>query len=464
MLIIERNSKFSKELDYIIKVIFTHFLHVDFQISDSLDKTKLTMFSSKDGNRKIEFDLSFFNLIDDSWGVLNSLPKEPLKYYSPSSDGIDCLSVEPTLPVFYSSSNLPSISFGDTVSCNIDFFGTIFFVLSSYEEFVLTQRDKLGRFISKYSILNRENLIERPVVDEYIALLFSLINTTFPNVNACYAKFDEKFITCDVDWPEDPSLSSWKVLCRDVLVKLIKDKKPLVACGKIFNFSKNKLGLSYKDEYLDNVYRIMKENEILGNKVSFYFIPKYTSNLDSCVDYSSKNIKTMISEIISRGHKFGIHPGYGCYKNEDFFKSSLNTFKIIQSEYTENKSIESRMHFLRWDIRKTPQLMEKYDVVMDSTLGFADAAGFRVGTSKTFNMYDLAARKPLKIIQRPLIAMECSIISSRYQNLGYSEESLNKFKLLRSRCKMFGGTFTLLWHNSFFYNNEDWEFYKELID
>jgi len=69
----------------------------------------------------------------------------------------------------------------------------------------------------------------------------------------------------------------------------------------------------------------------------------------------------------------------------------------------------------------------------------------------------------LKVKQKPLIAMDCSIISNGYEGLGYTEKSLERFKLLKNRCKHFDGDFTLLWHNSFFGNKKSKAFYLKLI-
>jgi hypothetical protein len=78
-------------------------------------------------------------------------------------------------------------------------------------------------------------------------------------------------------------------------------------------------------------------------------------------------------------------------------------------------------------------------------------------------MYDLVNRKSFKLKQRPLIVMECTVITSRYEGLGYSEKSMERFKKFEEYSHAYGGTYTLLWHNSFFTNKQDKIFYKELI-
>jgi hypothetical protein len=65
--------------------------------------------------------------------------------------------------------------------------------------------------------------------------------------------------------------------------------------------------------------------------------------------------------------------------------------------------------------------------------------------------------------QRPLIAMECSVIAPRYLGLGYGPASLTLFQRLKQRCQAVGGQFTLLWHNSHFTTAAERELYRQVV-
>ena len=99
----------------------------------------------------------------------------------------------------------------------------------------------------------------------------------------------------------------------------------------------------------------------------------------------------------------------------------------------------------------------------DSSLSYADRPGFRCGTCREYPLYDLAARSPLRLHERPLIVMECSVIAERYMGLGYSDEALILMQRYRDTCHRFSGDFTLLWHNSHFEHPKDREFYQALL-
>ena len=72
-------------------------------------------------------------------------------------------------------------------------------------------------------------------------------------------------------------------------------------------------------------------------------------------------------------------------------------------------------------------------------------------------------RQPLKLRERPLIAMECTIIDERYMGLGTSEKALEVFLGLKRTCQQFNGDFTLLWHNSRLVEVDELRLYEAIV-
>jgi len=70
--------------------------------------------------------------------------------------------------------------------------------------------------------------------------------------------------------------------------------------------------------------------------------------------------------------------------------------------------------------------------------------------------------KELTLIERPLIVMEVSIFGEKYMNLSH-EKAFTHAQMLKDQCRKYGGDFTLLWHNSSFQSEKDWEVYQEII-
>ena len=137
--------------------------------------------------------------------------------------------------------------------------------------------------------------------------------------------------------------------------------------------------------------------------------------------------------------------------------------RICREEGIEQSKWGGRMHFLRWQWPTTAHGWEQAGFNYDSTLGYADRPGFRCGTCHPYLMFDPVAQRPLQLIQRPLIVMECSVIAERYLGLGYGPEALALIQKLRRRSSAMGGQFTLLWHNSHLNESNDWLMYESLI-
>lgn len=113
---------------------------------------------------------------------------------------------------------------------------------------------------------------------------------------------------------------------------------------------------------------------------------------------------------------------------------------------------------------KVFERLEYAGFIYDSTGSYADMLGFRYGVCYEFSMFDFLQRQKLKLRQRPLIAMECSVIDERYMGLGYSDEALKIMQDLKEKCYRYNGNFSLLWHNSHLKSTEDKKFFMEMLN
>lgn len=62
--------------------------------------------------------------------------------------------------------------------------------------------------------------------------------------------------------------------------------------------------------------------------------------------------------------------------------------------------------------------------------------------------FDPVESEILKLRIRPLIVMECSVMNECYLGLGASKIAEDKIASLKDICRMVGGIFTFLFHNS----------------
>lgn len=447
------------EQHFALKVLMEDFLGLKF--TTEVYKGEDILIYRNDSSKRLTFSSHFFRRASRKWLKPSSMPLLPLETWDTESDGWSFELIESVVPIIYGR---PGILEGDnSCHCNLDIFGSAFFMLSRYEELVNLKRDSHGRFPATESVAYKEGFLDRPIINEYLEILWNLLSRTWSDL--VRKKFAyQRFVTCDVDWPFDPKVSYFKYGIRSAAHSLIKKGQLIKSFKIVLQSSMRIFGYQVNDTYRKAIDWIMAVNEEVGNKVSFYFITHNTSKLDTFDDFGSLRIRSLFKTIVERGHEVGIHPGYNTFRNPENFKQTVKKFLgILQGEKITQKNIGGRQHYLRWDAAKTPQLWDKNLITYDSSLGYADRAGFRCGICYSFEMYDLVNREILKTKQIPLIVMENTIISSAYEDLGYSEDARQRFVNLSESCRRYNGLFTLLWHNTSLQSPESRKLYLDII-
>jgi peptidoglycan/xylan/chitin deacetylase (PgdA/CDA1 family) len=338
----------------------------------------------------------------------------------------------------------------------------IFHQLTRAEELTDFKKDSHGRFPSTESKAHRANLIETPVVDKCIDILRKGVLRQWPMLKL--TKFNpETLVTCDVDNPYEFYLSNQYSLIRKLAGDLVKRKSPNELARTWRNYRRTGKGDYSFDE--NNTFDWMMDvNEKVGNKMAFYFlVDQSVPAFDSHYSIDEPRIRQLMRQIYDRGHEIGLHASYGTYKNAQQMKKEADKLrKVMDEEGIKQDEIGSRQHYLRWSTPETARHLEAAGIAYDTTLGYADHAGFRCGTSYEFPMFDVENQKILNLREKPLIMMEASVLNAKYMNMGYSDDTLRYMRELKDTCHRYGGTFTMLWHNCKFKTELDKVYYEEL--
>ena len=105
----------------------------------------------------------------------DSLPNQPLETFDLSQVPVDIACVNHIIPIIYGS-RLDSGNYIDVqdskVKLGLDIFGSAFFMLTRYEEFVKSVKDEHERFPARASLAYREGFLMRPIVNEYLEILW----------------------------------------------------------------------------------------------------------------------------------------------------------------------------------------------------------------------------------------------------------------------------------------------------
>ena len=445
MILIHTSSKNLPEKNYLFDVIFNEFLGLQYQLilNEGSDDYAIELMNYK---RLVIKDYFWTNLNSEvNYLSEKHLPPEARFYQNE-------FSFEPDLPVLYGSTNIRRTPEG--IECEIDIFATVYFYLTKWEEYISTDRDGIGRFklINSYSYKN--NLVHRPVVNEYVELLWNMLLYLDGSLTRKQRKYNP-VITHDIDQPF--KLYNLESFARSFLRNLIKTKDYWNALRDIFVFPLNVFTTKYD---VGNSYNfLMDASESINAKSYFFFMNSPKTKYDYGYSIEMPFVKQILNEIKSRDHIIGYHPGFHTLENPDSWRKGYEGL----CAQINKKIYDGRQHYLRFDIPNSWQFCEDNGLQTDYTLGFAEVEGFRCGTCYEYSVYNFLNRKKLKLKESPLILMDVSI--SEYQGIRHPEEYIKKLNNIITVVKRYSGNFGLLWHNAVFnqvlYTRK---FYKRIIE
>jgi hypothetical protein len=337
---------------------------------------------------------------------------------------------------------------GEDHLVHYDILGLVYWMLTRIEEIGRTDLDRHGRFPATSSHAYQFDYLERPVVDEWLQILGQVVQRQWPGIELKRHEF-QTLVSHDVDRPSRYGFSSLGVLFRRMMGDLIRRRELRSSVLAPWIRRQSRSTLHPADPY--NTFSwIMEQSENKGLISAFYFICGRTDpRFDADYEIEHPAMRRLLREIHARGHEIGLHPSYKTYQNPTAMKQELERLRRVCVEEGIHQAVwGGRMHYLRWEQPTTLKAWEAAKMSYDSTLGYADHAGFRCGTCFEYSAFDPLASKALRLRVRPLIAMEQSILSQEFMGLNGDQSAAEKFDCLRATCRKVRGNFALLWHNS----------------
>ncbi|MFC1715909.1 polysaccharide deacetylase family protein [Candidatus Poribacteria bacterium] len=387
-------------------------------------------------------------LFSGDYKTSSSMPHLPLKHWN-------------GLPVIYEGNgdmgDLVAQS-GNLVETNIDVIASSFFMVSRYEEIILDVEDKHGRFPAKASIAHKEDFLSRPIVNEYIDLLCRWIQNLRPDFQRKKLWADRDFavsLTHDVD-----NIRKYRWWCPPLnsLARTAKRGQLGKTLHYVWDWLLSSSG-GRTDPYW-NFDKIVALEHEYGFRSSFYFLAGGDTKYDRRYSINNPKIIALIEKLEDMGHEVGLHGSYSSSSDYEKFMSEKRKLDQVVS----SKQYGGRYHYLRWTAPDTWRILEGSGILYDTTLGYAEHAGFRCGICLPFRPFDVLEDRMMDLWEIPLIAMEQGLFG--YQNLSPDEVS-EEIQRLIDVNERHGGVFVTLWHNDCFYrldNPDALQLYQRMLD
>lgn len=423
------SEEVTPRIEYIFKLIFTRILEVDVAFttnSSDFQKSDLPRINYSLEKFGDEFYIKPHRLMNCKTLItptINSVWYEGEKYFFESSK----------------DSDLP-----------FDPFAASFYLVTRHEEYMEQERDKLGRYPFRKSILWKYNLIKKPVVNIWANLIARKLGETYPGLVFPERRFS--FIsTIDVD-------NAWAYKHKGFWRTTGALGKSLLQ-GNIFEFKERRkvLAGTQRDpydtyEYLDTVF---SGNE---DKVKFFFLLGDYGRYDKNLPHANKNYRKLIGQTAEK-YDVGLHPSYATSKKGG--KKKVRIEKQRLEEICGREVTKSRQHFLRLRYPKTYNRLIKAGITEDYTLGYSGQTGFRAGICTPYYFYDLKHETTTNLLIVPFQVMDGTL--RHYMQLS-PEKAMDEIRSIMQEVKNVGGTFVSVWHNETVNDTGQWKGYREVFE
>jgi hypothetical protein len=324
-----------------------------------------------------------------------------------------------------------------------DLVASIFFVLSRYEEYWKVERDEHDRFPALCSMQSVFSWLDEPICDRWALSLLQFIG-----INSVTASEFNIQPTFDID-----STFAYKGKgAFRTTAGILKD----LSKGRI-NRVKDRIQVLIKKrkDPFDTFDQITQIAEQYPETRCFWLLADfgaYNKNLS----YTNPQQGEIIAKLAS-ACEVGIHPGYDTYTNATNLRHEIHRLTSL----TKKEIKISRQHFLRLSIPETYNNLIEQHIQIDYSMGYAETTGFRMGTARQTPWFNLKTNEITSLQLQPFCYMDGTL--NEYMNLS-PNQAIEEVKRLKALVKVYGGTFSFIWHNETLGFKHHWKTWEPVFE
>jgi hypothetical protein len=418
-LVVEAPAAYEPERRYVLDVLLGERLGLDWRLEVT---GRPDVRIAADGDGSVVLPEVLFATPPDAWLTPACLPRRPLA----RAAGV---------PVIYGAA-------GDGEPA-IDILGSCFFMLTRLEERVVAARDEHGRFPAGAALAHAEGFLDVPIVDVYVERLWEALAARWPRLERPRRSY-RVALTHDVDDPLALLGRSRPELVRQLGADVLVRRDPALAARRVGSWLAGSRGGRRLDPY--NTFDfLMDVSERHGLASAFYFMAADGTPGAEDPPYRLDDpwIEALMRRIHARGHEIGFHA------TDVDRERTIGGFERVRAAArragVEQEAWGGRQHYLRWENPATWETWDLAGLDYDATLAYADRVGFRTGTCHEYTVYDLVARRPLRLRERPFQVMDRTLL----EYMGLTPDAAHAaVRALAAECRRHEGVLCMLWHNN----------------
>ena len=335
-----------------------------------------------------------------------------------------------------------------------DIFAAIFYLLSRYEEYLPHQTDKHNRYPAKESVLYKQQLLGRPIIDEWVKKFAEKLEEK----GIVTKKKSFQFLpTYDID-------IAWKFKHKSLKQSIGSMFKDLVNFRFTAISERMQVLFFQKNDPYDTFDWISNlENRKIEKPIIFILAASENTAFDKNILPVKMPMKNLIKRL-GKENFIGIHPS---------FYSDVQADKLIDEKILLEKTIQkpiqiSRQHYIKNKIPTCYRQLIAADIKEDYSMGYGTDLGFRAGTSHSFYWFDLENNNTTNLKIHPFCFMDTT---AHFELKLWPTEAFEQLNSIAKKVKNTNGKLITIFHNSSLGSDKQWRdwaafyqsFYQSII-
>jgi hypothetical protein len=187
--------------------------------------------------------------------------------------------------------------------------------------------------------------------------------------------------------------------------------------------------------------RIMRVEASRSTRSTFFLMAGHRHPADGAAPEAYERLRPRLVEtLLAGGAEIGLHGSYTAAEDPEQLAGEKARLEELAGPVQGH-----RYHYLRVDPHRNLAPLVRAGLAYDTSLGFADAPGFRAGIAHPFRPWDLERDAPLDLVEIPLAAMDVTFSEEQYLGLSASAAERRLLDLVEWAGRH-GGGFSVLWH------------------
>ena len=194
----------------------------------------------------------------------------------------------------------------------------------------------------------------------------------------------------------------------------------------------------------DGVRGLLDTERTFGVRSTWFVLcgtPTFSSMKAGDLTYAieSTGAQRILAAVRTEGHEIALHGSFETYSSAERMRAQRDRLRKVSRE-----PLGIRQHYLRMLPGETQRAMATAGFGYDSTFGFADRNGFRLGVADMLPAWDASTQSPAGIDELPFIWMDRAL--SKYRGVESPGAWVRDAIELPAQCRAVEGLFVAVWH------------------